>query len=88
MAKLGAGAIAGIVIACVVLGLGGLYKYNTMDTAVNMKNERNIPVSGVGVVEDFSVVSDDGWKPRVGGGSRKHKKQGKPKKARKHSKRR
>jgi hypothetical protein len=85
MAKLGAGAIAGIAIACVVLGLGGFYKYNTMKTVVNMDNDRNIPVSKV--VESFLVVSDDGWKPRVGG-SRKHKKQGKPKKARKHSKRR
>ena len=86
MAKLGAGAIAGIAIACVVLGLGGFYKYNTMPTAVNKDNERNLSVSNV--VEEILVGSDDGWKPRGVGGSRKHKKQGKPKKARKHSKRR
>ena len=57
-----------------------------METVVNKDNDRNIPVSKV--VESFLVVSDDGWKPRVGG-SRKHKKHKKPKKvARKHSKRR
>jgi len=82
MAKLGAGAIAGIVIACVVLGLGGLYKYNTMET---VENDRNVLLPTPGSI---LVGSDDGWKPRVGGSSRKHKKQGKPKKARKHSKRR
>ena len=77
MAKLGAGAIAGIAIACALV-LGSLYKYNTMETVVNMDNDRNIPVS--------KVYNEE---TRVVGGSRKHKKHKKPKKvARKHSKRR
>jgi hypothetical protein len=79
MAKLGAGAIAGIAIACVVLGLGGFYKYNTMAT---VENDRDflLPTPG--------SIRIDSERNSVSGGSRKHKKQGKPKKARKHSKRR
>jgi hypothetical protein len=80
MAKLGAGAIAGIAIACaLVLGLGGFYKYNTMPT---VENDRNVLLPTPGSIRIDPQLNS------VSGGSRKHKKQGKPKKARKHSKRR
>lgn len=80
MAKLGAGAIVGIAIACVALVLGGLYKYNTMETP---ENDRNTLLSMPGSIRIDPELNS------VSGGSRKHKKHKKPKKvARKHSKRR
>lgn len=61
MTKLGAGAIAGIVIASVaILGLG--YKYLSSGDSINETRP------DLSIRESFAIGSDDGWRAKGGKG--------------------